>query len=336
MNVTIKDVAKLAGTSTATVSLVLNDRPGVKEETRKKVREAVELIGYRPNFSARNLAIQKTNTLALIVTDIKNPFFNSLVFEMQQEADARGYVLLLGISNNEIEREKKLVRMMAERGVDGILLVPCRYDQNTSSGLEHLYEVKRAKMPIVFITDKYPTCPGNCVMTDLEQANFELTSYLLKRKHERIVLFCDGYGPYYSSQRIDGYKRAFKKYGKTFDHNWIVNAGTADTKTAIRYTRDRILSLNPDAIICINATSALGVMAVLKEDGISVPDDISVACFDELEYNNVLYMPLTYASQNLKEMCVKSLERMDELLQGDPNEKDILIPSKIYVGSSTD
>ena len=89
--------------------------------------------------------------------------------------------------------------------------------------------------------------------------------------------------------------------------------------------------MKPDAIICINATSALGVMACLKEEGISVPEEISVACFDELDYNNVLYKPLTYSRQNIKEICEQSLKRFEEIENGETEKQDILIPGELCV-----
>ncbi|MCU6726153.1 Glucose-resistance amylase regulator [uncultured Clostridium sp.] len=331
MACTIKDVAKLAGTSIATVSFVINEKKGVKPETREKVLNAIQLLNYQPNISARNLVKQKTNTIAFIVTDIKNPFYSSLAYEMQQAATQNGYGLLLGISNNDIREEQRLVKMMIARGADGILLVACQKSSHDPQDMEHLYECKRMGIPLLFVTNKYYEIVENGVTTDYKAAMYELTAYLLKRGCRKIVFFSDGYGPYYSRTRIDGFKEAYEDAGLSYDERWIVNGKTANTVTGKAYTKDSILDMKPDAIICINATSALGVMACLKEEGISVPEEISVACFDELDYNNVLYKPLTYSRQNIKEICEQSLKRFEEIENGETEKQDILIPGELCV-----
>ena len=164
MRCTIKDVAKLANTSTATVSLVLNNRPGVNENTKKRVLDAVSKLNYRPNQIARSLINQKANAIGLIVSDILNPFYGELAYNMQKEMDRRGMNLTLGISNNKVANEKRIVDSMIKRGVDGIILVPAR---DGEGDLRHLYELQELKIPFVFITSRYQGIKADTVMTCL-------------------------------------------------------------------------------------------------------------------------------------------------------------------------
>lgn len=331
MGCTIKDVAKLAGTSTATVSLVVNNKPGVKPSTKEKVLDAIEKLNYKPNLIARNLVSQKTDTIAFIVTDISNPFYSRLAYEMQQIALKRGYSLLLGISNNEPKEEERLIKFMISRGVAGILLVPCTRRKGTQKDLGYIYECRLNKIPLVFVTDKYIDVSENCVVTDYKTSMCELTNYFINAGLHKIVFFCDGTEPYYSLKRIEGYIQSYKEHNLPYDPQWIVDGNNADARTGRKYTKELILPMKPDGIICVNAISALGVMSTLQEKGIKVPEEMSVACFDELDYNDILYSPLTYVSQNIKEICNCALERMEEIISGDTDINEILIPGKLCI-----
>jgi len=332
MRCTIKDVAKLANTSTATVSLVLNNKPGVKEKTRQRVLDAAEKLSYRPNQIARSLINQKTNTIGLIISDIHNPFYGDLAYNMQKEVDKIDCNLILGISNNKVKNEKRIVDSMIKRGAEGIIIVPAR---DGEGDLKHLYDLQDLNIPFVFITSAYQGIRADTVMTDLEQATYELTSYLISRGEKKIIFAAEDKKLLHVEKRIDGYRRAFKEHGLKMDENWISEIDP-DIENGMIFTRDKILNDCPDAIIAINAFTAMGIMKILKDHNISIPDDISVTCFDDLKYAVVLYTPLTLVTQPLNGMCQAALEVLNKRLNGDRDETIVkLLPGELIIREST-
>lgn len=333
MKSTIKDVAMLAGVSPATVSLVLNEKKGIKAQTRERVLQAVKTLNYRPNEVARNLINRRSDTVGVIVTDMSNPFFSTLTYKMQKKFEHLEKDILIGISNNKWSNEKKLIESMVRRGVDGLILVPCN---DETRDLEYLYDLKQMDIPLVYVTCKHRGVQFDCVMTDFEQAMFDLTDMLIKKGERRIVFFCESRDIVYVQYRINGYKKAYKANNLKYEENWIVETDLANVENAMNMTKEQILLLNPDAIITINALSALGIMTILKKEGIKVPKDISVACFDEFPYNDILYQPLTYANQNLDRICDECIEIMLSRISGDKEDyREIYIPGEIIMKGST-
>lgn len=332
MRCTIKDVAKLAATSTATVSLVLNNRPGVNENTRKRVMEAVKKLNYRPNQTARNLIRQRTNTIGLIVSDILNPYYGELAYNMQKEMNRRNINLTLGISNNKVANEKQIIESMIQRGVDGILLVPAR---NGEKDLQHLYELRELGIPFVFITNRYKGIEADTVMTDLEQASYELTSYLIKTGEKKIVMVVENQSLFHVEQRIAGYYRALKEYGLHWSEDSIIEV-EANIENGVSVTQNVLLKKKPDAVIAINAFTAMGIMKVLRENHIAIPEDMAVSCFDDLEYASILYTPLTVVRQPLDQICREAVDLLGKRIHGEESEKKLeLIPGELIIRNST-
>ena len=332
MRCTIKDVAKLANTSTATVSLVLNDRPGVNENTKKRVLDAVSKLNYRPNQIARSLINQKANAIGLIVSDILNPFYGELAYNMQKEMDRRGMNLTLGISNNKVANEKRIVDSMIKRGVDGIILVPAR---DGEGDLRHLYELQELKIPFVFITSRYQGIKADTVMTDLERATYELTDYLIQSGERNIIFVVENRSLLHVERRVSGFCSAFRDHGLNLSEDCIIEIDP-DIENGVLVTRNKILQKNPDAIIAINAFTAMGIMKELRDNGISIPEQIAVSCFDDLEYASILYTPLTVVKQPIEEMCQEAVTFLERRVQGDTEEVlQKLLPGELITRDST-
>ena len=329
---TIKDVAKLANISPATVSLVLNDRPGVNEKTKKRVLEAVEKLNYRPNQIARNLINKKANAIGLVISDICNPFYGELAYNMQKEMDRRNINLTIGISNNKVKNEKHIVDSMIKRGVDGIVLVPAR---DGEGDLAHLYELQKMNVPLVFITSRYQGIKADTVMVDLEQATYELTQYLISRGERKIVFVVEKRSLLHVERRIAGFRRAFLENGLILDEEDIIEIDP-DVESGMLVTKNRILGKKPDSIIAINAFTAFGIVKELRENNVMVPDEISVSCFDDLELASLLYTPLTVVKQPLDEMCKEALDILEKRIQGENREIcEKLILGQLIVRAST-
>ena len=312
MRCTIKDVAKLANTSTATVSLVLNNRPGVNKDTKKRVLDAVSKLNYRPNQIARNLINQKSNAIGLIVSDIFNPYYGELAYNMQKDMENRDMNLTIGISNNKVSNEKRIVDSMIKRGVDGIILVPAR---DGEGDLRHLYELEKLNIPFVFITSRYQGIMADTAMTDLEKITYELTELLIKGGDRNIIFVVENRSLLHVERRISGFYRALRDNDLSLSEDCIIEIDP-DIENGVLVTRNKILKKNPDAIIAINAFTALGIMKELRDNDIAIPEQISITCFDDLEYASILYTPLTVAKQPLEEMCKESLALLEARIGG--------------------
>jgi LacI family transcriptional regulator len=332
MKITIKDVAKMANVSVATASLALNGKQGVNQETRSKVREAAKKLNYYPNHYARSLITQKSSTLGLIATDIKNPFFGHITDIIQRETEQRGYNLLLGISNDKITNEKKHVDEFIKRNVEGILVIPAieRYPD-----LSHLYDLKRLAIPFVFLTTAYRGIVADCVMTDLAKGSYELTKHLLQRGH-RTIYFILGYKDLLlSSMRLEGYIRAFSEMGLDYRNDWIIET-YPDFEHGYEITCEILKTKRPDAIITVNDILAMGVLKSLKDHRVKVPEDVSVAGYDDLLFSSIVETPLTTVQQPVKDICIQAVDILLDRIRGSREEfRTQLLAPKLIVRDST-
>lgn len=332
MRCTIKDVARLANTSTATVSLVLNSRPGVNKDTKKRVLDAIEKLNYQPNQIARSLINQKTNMIGLVVSDIFNPFYGELAYNMQKETEQHDMNLTLGISNNKVTNEKQIVESMMKRGVDGIVLVPAR---DGEGDLQHLYKLQEMGIPLVFITSRYQGIRADTVMTDLEQATFELVDYLIDSGEKNIIFVGEKRSLLHVERRISGFQKAFHKHGLFFGEENVIEVDP-DVENGVLVTRNRILRKKPDSIVAINAFTAIGIMKELRDNNIAIPGQVSVSCFDDLDYASILYTPLTVVKQPIEEMCREAVGLLKEGSKRDSdNIVEKLLKGELIIRDST-
>ncbi len=330
--VTIKNVANAAGVSLGTASMALNGKEGVNEETRRRVLEIAEELGYRPNQYARLLTSKKTYTIGLIVTDISNPFFGIIIEYIEQALEERGYELMLGISNGSISKEKKCILKFIDLRVDGVIIVP---SHKQSPDITHLLELRERKIPLCFITTYYDDMDASCVMTDLSDGSYQLTSYLLSAGHRRIVYIIGNRAIPVSNLRVEGYLSAFRKAGHEFNPDWIV-VDEATFEGGYHATGNLLSGPLPDAILAMNDIMAMGVIKRLKEAGVRVPEDISVAGYDDLIYSSLLETPLTTVRQPVLQMCTRSVEILLQRMENctSPTEKVLLRPQLIVRAST--
>ncbi len=331
MRVTIKDVAKISGVSVSTASMALNNIKGVNEETRMNVIKVAKKLNYHPNKNARSLKTDKTLTIGLIVTDIMNPFFASIVEHVRIEVEKQGYNLLLGISGNKIENEQKYINEFVARNVDGVIVVPIA---GVPQDLGHLYYLKNIGIPFAFLSTKYEGVMADCAMTDLYEGSYLLTKHLLEAGHKKIFMIAADRRLVLSSMRIAGYTNAFKDVGREYKEGWIYETvPDFEHGCDIEY---EILKGKPDAIVTINDILALGVLKFLKEMNIKVPNDISVAGYDDILFAAIAETPLTTVRQPVSEMCSKVVELIIKRIEGCNEDEEIhLFKPELKIRNST-
>jgi LacI family transcriptional regulator len=332
--ITIKHVAQLAQVSIGTASMALNGKSAVNPQTIQRVLAAAKSLGYHPNKYAKLLNSKHTNVIGLIITDIANPFFGVIIDTVQEELALKKYDVMLGITKGSITKEAHCISKFIEMQVDGVILVPSHKQTPNASHFHSLWE---REIPLCFITTYYVDIPAPCVMTDLSQGSFQLTKYLLETGHKKIVYIVANRTIPVSNLRVEGYLNAYREAGAQFSPEWIVIAES--TFEGGYNSTNEILkgAPHPDAILTMNDIMAMGVLKHLKEQQVRVPEDISVAGYDDLIYTSLLETPLTTVQQPIQQMCKKAveiilrkIEKLDNI-----NEKVLLRPELIIRNSTT-
>lgn len=328
------NVAKRARVSEATASLALNRKPGVNAKTRERVLQAARTLGYSPNTLARGLATKRTHTIGLVVTDIENPFFGSLTRYIDQFILEAGYTLILSVSNDELELEARIVHDFIGKRVDGVIIVPTILPRRDLSYFEHL---KRHHIPFIFSTSYYSGVPCDCVMTNLEEGSYALTRYLLELGHMDILLLISNNREVVPSRlRIQGCLRAFNERGLSFDRKRIVQCERADFECGYTSTLRVLKKSRPEAVMTINDIMALGAKRAIKEMGFSVPDQISVAGYDDVIFSSIPEVPLTTVRQNIRQISRQTVNLLLRKIKGQPIRRAIhWVKPKLVIRKST-
>lgn len=329
---TIKDVAKTAGVSIGTASMALNGKPGINEETRARVLEVAKSISYKPNRYARFLTSKCTNVIGLIITDITNPFFGNMIDLIQQELTACGYDIMLGISKGNISKEQKIVRKFIDLHVDGVISVP---SHNPTPDVSHYQELQKLNIPICFITSYYAGINAPCVMTDLSDGAYRLTKYMLETGHHRIAYIVGDRTVPVSNLRVEGYLTAYRESNFPVQLGWIV-VDEVTFQGGYHATEKILDQFRPDAILTVNDFMAMGVLKCLKERGIRVPEDISIAGYDDLLYTSLLETSLTTVHQPVEQMCQRAVETvLRQIKEPDGASEKILLKPELVIRDSS-
>ena len=332
--VKLKDVADVLGVSEATVSLALNQRPGVNAETRKRVLETARQLGYTPNHIARGLAMNKTHTLGLIVTDIENPFFGTLTKHIDEAARELGYGLVFSVSNNDIDEEESILATFVGKRLDGIIIIPSVYHRRNKDTFERMNE---SSLPYVFATSYYPGLEADCVMTDLAKGSYELTKYLLDQGYRKIGFLstADKVTPP-TRLRLSGYYKALEHAGLPRTSRRIIECHRPDYFSGYDAVTALDVAELPEAIIAINDILALGAQHALLERGLRIPEDISVAGYDDVIFSSLSEIPLTTVKQDIPHIAKTAVEMLVERVEHvNTPIRSVRIKPELVVRSST-
>jgi len=310
--VTIKEIAARVGKTEATVSLALNNKPGVGDATRRRIKEVALEMGYMPNIIARELSTQVSLTVGLIVPDLGNPFFAAFSESVNRALTKNGYKMMLAISNQSVQNEHAAVADMISRRVDGIIIVPVTEETGQISYRDLL---QKSGIPYIFATSYYPSWDAPRVMSDLVMGERIAFDYLLKVGHRRILFL--GTNPLSppNSLRIAGIYQACEKLG--FDADAIIDMRSVespDFDRAYSFARELLNQgrLAYTAIATLNDIMAIGVMKALTEFGYRVPQDVSLMGFDNLIFSEIATVPLSTIEQDIDKLAGKSVEAIIE------------------------
>lgn len=292
--ITMRDLAEMANVSVATISMALNGKPGVSDETREYILSLAEKQNYVMNINARSLKTNINSLIGVIVPDIQNPFFSTLVSELNNFIDAENYTMLLGISGELIETD--LIKEMCSRGVAGIILVPS-FRQNDSSFDYNFFDI-----PIVLCTVISEAKGIASVACDLRQGEYLMTKHLLERGYETFSFVGLNPKSWITRERYEGFLQALsERFSNKYKYKFV-EAKKPSFKSGYEIAAT-ILKSPPSAVICINDVLALGIMEYFQENGISVPKDIAIVGFDDVWITSLIKPQLTTIRQPLEKIA---------------------------------
>lgn len=296
MRPTIKDVAKLAGVSTATVSSVMSGRRGVSSELRDQVNRAIEAIGYRPNVVAQNLRDQRTKTVGVSVPDITNPFFNGIVSAIDAEAYDAGYHLLL-VSNDERSTvERTRVENLIARQVDGLIIMP------TEDDVAYADDLPRARVPTVFVDRGSPKLPFDLIRVDDYRAAYDGTRYLCSMGHACVAALGTSTDLHNIRQRFAGFHAALSDAGVPQEDRVVAAPGLGDVDAARMVLELLRTDHPPTALFCLTNRMALHAVRAVHSLGIQVPEELSILGFDDVEWVTAVQPSVSTVAQPLQEL----------------------------------
>jgi len=315
MNATVRDVARKAGVSAMTVSRVINGGEGVRPETRRRVEHAVTELDFVPNGVARGLMSSKTGALGLIVPDIGNPFFATVVRGAESVARRAGYRILLCNSEGDLALERQYIEDMIAHRVEGLLIAPLG-DQSKPN----LLLLARRRFPFVLIDRSVPGLNCDLVQADGLAGARKLVGHLLGIGYRRIAAIVEPDNVSTARDRVQGYREAHREARVKVSPELIIRT-TADR--AGGYTgMQKILDLPrlPEAVFAVNNMTALGAMQAIRERGLVVPKDIALVCFDDVEHLAVLSPFLTVINQPTESFGTLSSQLLLERIRGEGGE----------------
>lgn len=328
MSASIKDVAELAGVSTATVSRVLSNKPHISLEARERVLSAVQQLDYSPNLVARSLRVQQANIIGLLVSDIRNPFFTEVSRSVEDAAYAEGMNVFLCNTEEDVEKEGTYLRLMRNANVAGVILSPTlRTAENLAGQLD-------PQWPMVVIDRRVESASIDMVLLDNVDSAYRLTEHLLGDGHSRIASVM-GVTSATGRERREGYLRALRSHGIEPEpelSKYVDPRDEAGYKAACELLArpDR-----PDAIVTSNSLLTQGALRAIQDSGLALPDEIALAGFDDTTWTSLVRPGITVIAQPTYEVGQTAVELLMRRLE-DPTRsaREVVLRGKLVVRGS--
>ncbi|WP_029041598.1 LacI family DNA-binding transcriptional regulator [Cucumibacter marinus] len=327
----IRDIAERAGVSTATVSRALSDSSLVAKATRDMIKKTAEALDYRPNVTARNLRIQRSMSVLLVVRDMSNPFYLEVFKGVEATARAAGYSVLMGNTENDAERERDYFNMLQDGHADGMILMTGKLPADNEP-----WEAGSPHPPIVVALEMIEGAGLPHVQIDNVSASRRATEHLIELGHTRIAHIAGPIPEQMSVRRRKGYREAMKAAGLAIPKGFEVKgdfslaSGRAACKTLFSGAE------TPTAIFCANDEMAFGAINELRQMGRSVPEDVSVVGFDDIMFAEAFYPPLTTVSQPRAEIGARAMAELLTVMNGEAMPpRTIEVPATLTIRGST-
>ena len=334
LKMNIKEIAYLAGVSVATVSRVINNSDSVKPATRERVQKVMQENNYIPSATARDLSFQRSEVVAVVVPDLKNPFFYGLIEGITRVAEKNHYQVLIFNTNEDADKEYQVLPAIRERNVAGILITAAGVRDKRTGAL--LAEYQQSGTPVVLVDRFIEGGDGlDTVMADNESGSYEAICELIRQGHERIAIIAGEktLSPVY--ERELGYRRALSENGIKIREMYIAYGNQMADKSYSCMKKLMSLSKPPTAVFCGNNLMSLGALRYLIENGMAAGEDVAIIGFDDIDVLNHVGIPLSVVDRSEKEMGRKAMEiLLRHLKKMDTTSTHISVPTRLILRGS--
>jgi len=320
----ISDIAKMLGVSESSVSRALNGTPGISDALRAKILAFIDEVGYRPNTLAQSLSKGRLNIIALILGDVRNPFYADLTFDIQRLLSESGYMVMLFNSEYDMTRELELIRLAEQFNFAGLILITAK-ESSTTARLQHL------DMPVVLVNRILPHFDGSSVLLDNFKAGYIAVMHLLELGHSKIGFISGHSVSSASNQRYEGYRQALSNFGLSF-HEEHMYESDLKIETGYQIAKDFVSQPEkPSAMIIVNDLTAIGFMDGCKQHGLCIPQNLSIVSFDNIRMSSLLGIELTTIDQHVDQMSEHAVALMLKQLSSETHrpERIVLDPTLI-------
>ncbi|MAO07557.1 MAG: LacI family transcriptional regulator [Alteromonas sp.] len=317
--VTLKQIAENLGISVTTVSKALKDYPDVSKKTKQLVKDEAKKLQYKPNVFAVNLRTKESKTVGLIIPEVVHHFFSSVINGIIEEAEKKGYLVIILQSNESYKLEKKQVDLLISKRVDGIMMSMA----NTTVDISHLQEIQRHDIPLVMFDKISKLMPCSKVVINDRKAAYDATKHLIDCGCKHIVHFRGALLPQNSIDRFLGYKKALEDHGLPFDSSMVYICERVDYEDG-RAAAEQLLKdgKKVDGIFAVTDMAAVGAMTVFKENGIEVPKDIKVMGFSNWFLSQAITPALSTIDQPGYKMGKKTFKLLRKQMKAKKAGKD--------------
>lgn len=327
----IKDVAERAGVSWKTVSNVVNERPVVRPETRARVLAAIDDLGYVPNPVGRALRRGTSQTIALVLPELRNPYFARLAERFEQEGLRRGRTVVIELTNHDAQLERRYLEGRGNRYADAVIISPTELVPSQVERPENA-------IPLVLLGER--TADGHIphVMIDNVAAGTDVMHHLISRGRQRIAFLGapTGLGTSTGSRRYDGYRAALRFAGLDADPRLVRPGRDWDRDEGHRLTRDLLVSdTTVDALVCANDLLAIGALRALREHDLRIPEDVAVVGWDDIDEAAWASPPLTTVAPDLDALVTAALDVALGAGTGTTHRPECIVPHRLMVRESS-
>ena len=329
--VSIRDIAKMAGVSTATVSRVINNNGRFSEATRERVQKIIDETGYVTNMAAKSLRESRSKTIGMIVPDISNDFFSTLALHTERYLAKRGYSVFVCNNANDPERERDYIKTLVSKQVDGIICISGAHDfeENLSS----------RSIPVVCV-DRYPEKNEQIprVISNDVKGGFLATEHLIKRGCRHILLISSAVEDYNKERREQGYEQALREHGLTAPQGYRLHLPGADPSKdeAERLVAEFLDSGLPvDGVFAVSDHAAAGALRALRAKGIGVPDEVKLVGYDDSIYSQLTTPQITTIERYPEQLAHKGCDALLQMIEGGTPPLETIMPVELVERGST-
>jgi LacI family transcriptional regulator len=330
MTATIRDVARAAGVSVATVSRVFNASGPVKEETQRRIREVALALRYAPNGAARSLTTNRTSTLGVLLPDLYGEFFSEVIRGVDQTAQENGYHILVSSSHNVPSEIAAALTAMRGR-VDGVVIMSPAIDAAT------LAENLPGTLPVVLLNCAVGGTGFDALGIDNYGGAHAMVRHLVASGRRRIAMICGAAGNADAEARLRGYRAAMRDAGIEARAEWEVAGDFLERSGFVAAKRLLELTPRPDAIFAGNDSMAIGAMSALQAAGVKVPDDMAVAGFDDIPISRYMSPPLTTVRIDIAGLGARAVRTLVHAVssKNEHERRQETLPAELVVRGTT-